>query len=89
MLKKSNILLLVQLEALSENTMKRFLVSINPDPDKERAKCQDEGRLQSLTEISEHLSYNCFKYLVNREIGEHQSVPFVWRTPKCGCFIIK
>ena len=84
---------LVQLEALDESPMERFLISINPDPDRERKNCathhEDEGRLQSLTDVSQHLAYNCFKYLINRQDGGHQIVPFVWRTPKCGCFVIK
>ena len=83
----------VQLEALDESPMHRFLISINPNPDKERKNCpthhEDEGRLQSLTDVSQHLEYNCFKYLINRQDGGHQIVPFVWRTPQCGCFVIK
>lgn len=82
----------LSIEALDESPMHRFLISINPDPEKERKNCpthhEDEGRLQSLTDVSQHLEYNCFKYLINRQDGGHQIVPFVWRTPQCGCFVI-
>ena len=94
----------VQLEGLdSESRMNRFLISIHPDPDYQLllaeysyGNCLHEGVLQSLSDSSRHTDYNCFKYLISRQGHQqeggwkkHQSIPFVWRTPQCGCFVIK
>jgi hypothetical protein len=72
---------------------KQFLISISPEYDLENEdKCLDEGQLKSLSYESEHLNYNCFRYLLNRENDDAahvKDVPFSWETPTCGCFQIR
>jgi len=85
----------------SEGNLKQFLISINPDSERLDENCLSEGTLESLSDKSQHTSYSCFKYLVNRpekegvweggNVGstvETTTVPFAWKTPKCGCFVI-
>ena len=79
--------------------MKNFLISISPDyyyfnsnnKQQQQQECLQEGSLQSLSDNTEPLSYDCHRYLISRsEVGENvQQIPFVWKTPKCGCFTIK
>ncbi len=51
----------------------------------------EEGFLKSITDNSEHLNYNCFRYLMERQGIELNSdnlvndVAFAWQSPKCGC----
>ena len=74
------------------SAVKTFLISVSPDPYYNYGKkdCLQEGSLQSLSDNSEHLSYGCYKYLISRgdATGNVQKIPFEWKTPKCGCFII-
>jgi hypothetical protein len=44
-----------------------------------------------LADESEHVSYRCERYLVERSndlVGFHD-VPFLWEAPKCGCVEIR
>ena len=70
--------------------MGQFLISVNWEGGQ---SCESEGELMSLSDDSEHQSYNCLKYLTNRkqEVKAAKIVPFVWRTPQCSsaCFQLK
>merc|ERR1712156_149804 len=52
--------------------LKRFLISISPDTDNLDEGCLGEGTLESSSDISQHKSYTCFKYLVNRPEREEE-----------------
>lgn len=66
-----------------EAYMKRFLIYAESNSE----EC-GFGRLRSLSEESEHLSYSCPRFLVERSsdfLDGFSSVPFSWEAPKCGC----
>ena len=96
----------VELEILNKDTsnIKTFLITISPTSIiNTKQNCLQEGRLQSLSDDTEHLTYDCYRYLVSRKPpaadggktvavntdGGVQKIPFAWKTPKCGCFMIK
>ncbi|XP_040563718.1 uncharacterized protein [Lepeophtheirus salmonis] len=49
------------------------------------------GKLKSLSDKSEPISYNCWKYLIKRpiefpnELSDFTMVPFEWEAPESGC----
>ena len=71
----------VELKSLSssEGILKQFLISINPDSERLDENCLSEGTLESLSDKSQHTSYSCFKYLVNRPEKEE-----VWEGGNVG-----
>lgn len=93
------------LEILNKDTsnIKTFLITVSPTSlINTKQNCLQEGRLQSLSDDTEHLTYDCYRYLVSRKPptakggktaaantdGGVQKIPFAWKTPKCGCFMI-
>lgn len=83
-----------KLSSLDPNTkLDRFLISIEQEEISDehsslpKEACKEPGRLQSLSDESEHLSYKCPRYLVERSNlnGFYSEVPFEWTAPECGC----